>query len=134
MRDVRFGAETRWRNEVLDIDRDEILDLVRRDPLVARAALEVVHPGESARIVTIQDIIEPRVKAAGKGVASARLAPHRVVGTVGDSSVGRHSTAPKRVRPRKLYDSVTVCTDWCRSPNPGTSASRAEIRYPTLRA
>ena len=119
---------------MLDIDRDEILDLVRRDPLVARPTLEVVRPGEPAPIVTLQDSIEPRVKAAGKSVASARLSPHRVVDTAGDSSVGRHSTAPKRVLPRKLYDSVTVCTDWCRVPRPRTSASRAEIRYPTLRA
>ena len=53
------ARSTRWRDRVLEIDRDEILDLVRRDPLVARAALEVARPGESARIVTIQDIIEP---------------------------------------------------------------------------
>ena len=88
VRDVRFGAETRWRDEVLDIDRDEILDLVRRDPLVARAALEVVRPGESARIVTIQDIIEPRVKAAGKGVAYPGLVG-RAVETVGAGRTNR---------------------------------------------
>ena len=88
VRDVRFGAETRWRNEVLDIDRDEILDLVRRDPLVARAGLEVVRPGESARIVTIQDIIEPRVKAAGKGVAYPGLVG-RAVETVGTGRTNR---------------------------------------------
>ena len=88
VRDVRFGAETRWRDEVLHIDRDEILDLVRRDPLVARAALEVVRPGESARIVTIQDIIEPRVKAAGKGVAYPGLVG-RAVETVGSGRTNR---------------------------------------------
>ena len=88
VRDVRFGAETRWRDEVLDIDRDEILDLVRRDPLVARAGLEVVRPGESARIVTIQDIIEPRVKAAGKGVAYPGLVG-RAVETVGGGRTNR---------------------------------------------
>ena len=73
---------------MLDIDRDEILDLVRRDPLVARAALEVVRPGESARIVTIQDIIEPRVKAAGKGVAYPGLVG-RAVETVGAGRTNR---------------------------------------------
>ena len=73
---------------MLHIDRAEVLDLVRRDPLVARAALEVVRPGESARIVTIQDIIEPRVKAAGKGVAYPGVVG-RAVETVGGGRTNR---------------------------------------------
>ena len=86
--EVRFGTSTRWRDRVLEVDRDEILDLVRRDPLVARAALEVAHPGESARIVTIQDIIEPRVKATGPGVAYPGLVG-RAVETVGSGRTNR---------------------------------------------
>ena len=45
-------------------------------------------------------------------------------------SAGRRSTAPKCVWPRKLYDSVTVCTSWCRSLPSGAWALRAETRYP----
>jgi len=60
VRDVRFGAMTRWRDGVLEIDPDEVLEPVRRDPLVERAELAVARPGESIRIVTIQDIIRWR--------------------------------------------------------------------------
>ena len=44
--DVRFGATTRWRDGVVEIDPDELLELVRRDPLVERADLAVARPGE----------------------------------------------------------------------------------------
>ena len=53
VKDVRFGAATRWRDGALEVDREEIVDLVRRDPLVERVDLEVARPGESVRIVTI---------------------------------------------------------------------------------
>jgi glycine/sarcosine/betaine reductase component B subunit len=86
--DVRFTAATRWRDGVLEIDRDELVELVRRDPLVERAELEVARPGESARIVTIQDIIEPRVKVAGKGVAYPGIVG-RPVETVGSGRTNR---------------------------------------------
>src|SRR5262249_59822066 len=53
-----------------------------------RADLQVVRPGESARIVTIQDIVEPRVKVAGRGVAYPGIAG-RSVETVGDGRTNR---------------------------------------------
>ena len=55
--DVRFGASTRWRDGILEIDPDEVLEPIRRDPLVERADFAVARPGESVRLVTIQDIM-----------------------------------------------------------------------------
>ena len=86
--DVRFGRATRWRSGVLEIDRDELVALVRQDPLVRRAEVEVARPGESARIVTVADVIEPRVKAAGPGMAYPGIIG-RPVDTVGEGRTNR---------------------------------------------
>jgi glycine reductase len=86
--DVRLGGTTRWREGVLEVDREAIVEMVRRDPLVERADLEVARPGESARIVTIQDIIEPRVKVRGRGVAYPGIVG-RPVETVGEGRTNR---------------------------------------------
>jgi glycine reductase len=67
--DVSFGSQTRYRDGLLEIDSDELLDRARRDPRVTGVRLELAHPGESARIVNVQDVIEPRLKVAGPGVA-----------------------------------------------------------------
>ena len=95
--DVRFGSSTRWRDGVLEIDRDEVLDLVRQDPLVERVELEVARPGDSARIVTIQDIIEPRTKVGGKAIAYPGIVG-RSVETVGGGRTNRLAgfTRPRR--------------------------------------
>ncbi len=67
--DVRFGDVTQWRNGVLEISKDEILGRLSRNPLLESVDLEIARPGESARITTIRDVVEPRVKVAGEGVA-----------------------------------------------------------------
>jgi len=63
-----FGSATRWRDGNLEINQDELLRLVRSDPLVADAGVELALPGDSARIAHHIDIIEPRVKVRGEGI------------------------------------------------------------------
>src|SRR5712692_10558774 len=133
--DVRFGASTRWRDRVLEIDRDEILDLARRDPLVERVELEVARPGESIRIVTIQDIIEPRVKVAGKGVAYPGIVG-RPVDTVGAGRTNRLAgftlmpcTPPQDVQGYGLLSSFrpgTAYGDFLDMSGPGAISPWAE--------
>lgn len=69
VQEVLFARQTRWHNGVLEIDRSEILDLVRHDPHLQRASVEVVCPGERARVINYADVVEPRVKVNGPGVA-----------------------------------------------------------------
>ena len=69
MSDIRFGTETLWRDGLLQINRDEVVDVIKQDPLVAAADVQLARPGESVRIITISDVIEPRVKVKGDGVA-----------------------------------------------------------------
>ena len=67
--DVRFGPKTFWADGVLEINRDEVLDLIKDDPQVAKADVCLAKPGESVRITTIRDVMEPRVKVEGGGIA-----------------------------------------------------------------
>lgn len=69
VKDVRFGSQTRWQDGLLELAHDEVLELVCQDPFVAKAEVEVARPGESVRIVTLRDVIEPRVKVEGEGMA-----------------------------------------------------------------
>jgi glycine reductase len=69
VREVTFGGDTRYRDGVLTIDREAVLAAVRRDPLVESASLEIARPGESVRIWPVRDVVEPRVKVRGGGVA-----------------------------------------------------------------
>jgi sarcosine reductase len=82
VQDIVFGGQTRWADGVLAVDKAELLELVREDPSVAWADVEVARPGESARIIRIRDIIEPKVKVQGPGVVYPGIAgrPVELVG------------------------------------------------------
>jgi glycine reductase len=67
VREMNFGAQTRWQDGVLEIDRDEILGLVMEDAHLPKVALEIVRPGESVRVINYSDIVEPKVKVDGPG-------------------------------------------------------------------
>ncbi len=86
--EVRFADATRWRDGVLEISRAELVDLVRRDPLVASAGVEIAVPGVSVRIVDTRDVIEPRVKPEGDRVAYPGILG-RDVATVGSGRTNR---------------------------------------------
>src|SRR5213592_2771813 len=66
--DVEFGAATRWRDGVLEIDPDELVDAIRRDPRILDAQLHLLRPGERVRLTNVRDLIEPRIKVEGAGV------------------------------------------------------------------
>lgn len=88
VRDVVFGSHTRWQDGVLEINRDALLEEVRRDPRLTKAALELARPGESTRIWPVRDAIEPRVKVEGPGVAYPGIAG-RAIDTVGQGHTHR---------------------------------------------
>lgn len=64
---LRFGAVSRYRDGVLDVDAENLLRSIRQDPRIASARLEIVNPGEAVRVTGIRDVIEPRFKFAGGG-------------------------------------------------------------------
>jgi sarcosine reductase len=90
VQDIVFGARTRWADGILEEDKDALLGLVREDPSVAWADVEIARPGGSVRIIRMRDIIEPKIKVQGPGTAYPGIAA-RPVETVGQGRTHRLS-------------------------------------------
>ncbi|MFQ5893851.1 MAG: glycine/sarcosine/betaine reductase component B subunit [Nitrospinota bacterium] len=68
IRDVRFGDATEVTDGTLIIDRDELCRHTKgEDSRILGVQVELAYPGESARIMPVKDVIEPRVKVNGSG-------------------------------------------------------------------
>jgi len=67
IKDVQFGAATKIENNVLYIDKESLLKALAGDERISGLAVDLVKPGESARIIPVKDVIEPRVKVSGPG-------------------------------------------------------------------
>ena len=66
--EVRFESETRWRDGRLEIDRQELLELALQGGDIPSASIDLVRPGESVRIVNMQNLYESKVKVSGPGM------------------------------------------------------------------
>ncbi|HEY7624716.1 MAG TPA: glycine/sarcosine/betaine reductase component B subunit [Candidatus Limnocylindria bacterium] len=64
---VAFGERTALRGRALAIAKDEIAALVAADPAFSAVDVQLVKPGEAARITQITDVVEPRAKSGGPG-------------------------------------------------------------------
>ena len=88
--DVVFGPRTRWRDGLLEVNRQEMLAPVLSDPRIERADIEIAKPGKSVRIWPVRDVIEPRIKVKGPGVVYPGVCG-RSVATVGQGVTHRLS-------------------------------------------
>src|SRR5438477_8383509 len=86
--ELAFGPATRYESGRLTVDRDAALAVVREDPRIATAELEIARPGESVRIWPVRDVIEPRVKVEGPGVCYPGICG-RDIATVGEGRTHR---------------------------------------------
>lgn len=62
VKEVRFGARTELSGAVLTIDREEMARRVNDDQFFSEVRINVVRPGESARIINVMDVMQPRIK------------------------------------------------------------------------
>jgi hypothetical protein len=70
VREVELGARpTGYREGVLTIDHAELTRALLADRRLRGVTLDVVRPGESARVIHLLDAVEPRVKGSGGGTA-----------------------------------------------------------------
>lgn len=67
--DLQLGDSSRLAGGTLTLDADELAALLRQDPRIAEARVDIARPGEPVRIVHCLDAIEPRLKVEGPGVA-----------------------------------------------------------------
>lgn len=61
-----FGSKTHIADNLLQIDRDELRDLLSADSRLRDIEIELANPGDDCRIIDIFDIFEPRSKLDGK--------------------------------------------------------------------
>src|SRR5258706_6856062 len=86
---INLGDAYRYRNGTLEIDRDDLLRLIRADSRIDDAQIETVAPGDAVRVTGIRDVVEPRVKFGGEAqVVPGVLGP---VAPVGDGVTHRLS-------------------------------------------
>lgn len=102
---IETGTETSWKAGVLTLDTDGLARLAARDPNVASVEISFASPGDSARLIHVQDVMEPRVKVEGPGTTFPGVCgrPVDTVGTgvthrignlaVVESAVGQRSAA-----------------------------------------
>jgi glycine reductase len=88
VREIVFGARTRYEEGQLEVDRAAALAAVREDSRIASAELEIARPGESVRIWPVRDVIEPRVKVEGPGVCYPGICGREIT-TVGQGRTHR---------------------------------------------
>ena len=65
--DVQFSDKTYVENNVLYINKIELIGYLKEDDNIQDVDIEIARPGESIRIIPIKDISQPRVKVSGSG-------------------------------------------------------------------
>ena len=79
---LEFGSETSWEDGTLTIDKAGLTESAQTTPNVERVTIDIACPGESARIINVNDLMEPRVKVDGPGTAYPGVC-NRPLDTVG---------------------------------------------------
>lgn len=63
--EIRFGTATAFQDGLLTVNREEALEVVRKDPHITDAQLHIVCPGDEVRLVPVKEAVEPRYRAGG---------------------------------------------------------------------
>lgn len=67
IKDIQFASESKIENNVLYVNKEELVKAIWDDENIISVDLEIARPGESIRITPVKDVIEPRVKVEGRG-------------------------------------------------------------------
>lgn len=67
IKDIQFASESKIENNVLYVNKEELIKAVWDDENIVSVDLDIARPGESVRITPVKDVIEPRVKVEGRG-------------------------------------------------------------------
>ena len=68
VKSLKFADKTGFADEVLSVNKAELLSLIAEDPLLGKNLdVALAMPGERVRIMPVKDVIEPRWKIEGKG-------------------------------------------------------------------
>lgn len=65
---IEWGPKTLIERRILIINKQELIEkAVAGDSRITSMQAEIARPGQSTRIIPVKDVIEPRVKVAGRG-------------------------------------------------------------------
>ena len=67
IKDIQFASESKIENNVLYVNKEELIKAIWDDEAIVSVDLDIAKPGESVRITPVIDVIEPRVKVEGRG-------------------------------------------------------------------
>ena len=62
VKDIEFSNKTSYENGILRLNKEELLNFVKKDERITYADLHIVNPGEMIRLCPVKEAIEPRVK------------------------------------------------------------------------
>lgn len=62
VKDIKFGSETSYNEGTLIIDKEDVLNFIKKDARITDADLYIVNPGDKIRLCPVKEAIEPRVK------------------------------------------------------------------------
>lgn len=62
VKDIKFGSETSYNEGTLIIDKEDVLNFIKKDARITDADLHIVNPGDKIRLCPVKEAIEPRVK------------------------------------------------------------------------
>lgn len=63
--DVEFGSETKVDGTTLIINKDSLIEELKKVPNVKDIKIDLAKPGEKTRIIPVKDVIQPRYKVEG---------------------------------------------------------------------
>ena len=116
--EVREGSHTDYRDGVLTVDTESLTRVILENPAIVHARIEIVRPGDSARIVGYRDVVAPQVKVEGPGVAYPGIC-------------GRPAEFAGRGRTHRV-DGVGVVNLADTEPPPGGKAEKLAHGFDTL--
>lgn len=67
VKDMLFGNNTRINAGIITVNKEELIEKISEDERIEQVTIDIARPGESLRIFSVRDVIEPRVKVSGKG-------------------------------------------------------------------
>lgn len=68
VRKIEFGNETKYKNGVLNLNKEELLEFIKKDERITYANLYIVNPGEMVRLCPVKEAIEPRIKVDNRSL------------------------------------------------------------------
>ena len=68
VKDIVFSNETSYGKGVLKLNKEELLNFVRKDERITEVDLKIVKPGDMVRLCPVKEAIEPRVKVSDRAL------------------------------------------------------------------